>query len=128
MPRASFGWRGRARCSVKAGKTNLLIVLESNHPIEDYGRPLSLEYEMEIFFADDSGQRTCNRGDMGPLVSVGGGLVHEAAIQPLAGALDNNAAKFGPPRGDELKGCPHRGCWLRETLHYRPTDCEREAL
>src|SRR5260370_33062183 len=116
MPRASFGWRGRARCSVKAGKTNLLIVLESNHPIEDYGRPLSLEYEMEIFFADDSGQRTCNRGDMGPLVSVGGVLVDEAAIQPLALALDNIAAKFGLPRGEGVKWSPSRGSRIRAKL------------
>jgi hypothetical protein len=83
---------------------------------------------VEIFFADDSAQRRCNRGDVGPLVSVGGVLLDESAIHPLANALDGIATKFGLPRGEELKWSPNRGSWIRENLHERRTDCYREVL
>jgi hypothetical protein len=83
---------------------------------------------MEIFFADDSAQRTCSRGDMGPLISVGGILIDEQAIQPLAVALDGIAASFGLPRGEEFKWSPNRGSWIRENLHERRMDCYRELL
>jgi hypothetical protein len=61
---------------------------------------------MEVFFADDSTQRECRREGMGPVVGVGGILVEESALQPLAAALDEIAVRFGVPKGEELKWSP----------------------
>lgn len=83
---------------------------------------------MEIFFADDSNQRRCVRGDVGPVASVGGVLIEESAVLPLTRALDEIAAKFGLPPDEEFKWSPNRGSWIHSNLHELRTDCYREVL
>jgi hypothetical protein len=83
---------------------------------------------MEIFFADDSAQRTCRRGGMGPVFGVGGVLIEESAIQPLGKTLDDNAIRFGIPKGEELKWSPAKKSWIRENLQAERTNCYQQAL
>jgi Protein of unknown function (DUF3800) len=83
---------------------------------------------VEIFFADDSIQKVCKRERMGPLVGVGGVLVEEAEIRPLADAIDNIAAAFGIPKEEEIKWSPNRGSWIRGNLLDNRTECYRQVL
>jgi hypothetical protein len=83
---------------------------------------------MEMFFADESAQRTCRRGGMGPVFGVGGVLVEESGIQPLAKALDDIAIEFGIPKGEELKWSPAKKSWIRENLTVERTNCYRQVL
>lgn len=78
---------------------------------------------MEIFFADDSIQRACKRESLGALIGVGGILVEESEIRPLADALDGIAESFGLPRGEEFKWSPQRGSWIRDNLRDHRGKC-----
>jgi hypothetical protein len=84
--------------------------------------------KMEIFFADDSGQRDCRRTGVGPLISVGGVLIDEMQIRPLAAAIDSVTAKFGIPDTEELKWHPPKGSWIHQNLQDGRTDCYRRVL
>ena len=66
---------------------------------------------MEIFFADDSTQKS-RRENMETVIGVGGVLVHEAAIRPLTRSMDEIAEKFGVPAGEEFKWSPHKSSWI----------------
>lgn len=83
---------------------------------------------MEIFFADDSGQRNCRREGLGPLISVGGVLVDETQVRPLSAAIDSIAAEYGIPEAEELKWSPQKGSWIHENLADRRGDCYRRVL
>lgn len=83
---------------------------------------------MEIFFADDSGQRDCRRVGVGPLTSVGGVLIDERQIRPLAAAIDSIAADFLIPETEELKWRPRKGSWIYENLTDGRADCYRRIL
>ncbi len=78
---------------------------------------------MEIFFADDSTQKS-RRENMETVIGVGGVLVHETAIRPLTRAMDEIAEKFGVPAGEEFKWSPHKSSWIYQTLHG---DARREC-
>jgi hypothetical protein len=83
---------------------------------------------VDIFFADDSIQKDCKRERMGPLIGVGGVLIEEGEIRPLADAIDMIAAAFGIPKGEEFKWSPKRGSWIRDNLRDNRTECYREVL
>jgi hypothetical protein len=83
---------------------------------------------MEIFFADDSIQQTCYRESLGVLIGVGGILVEEAAVRPLADAMDAIAKAFGLPKGEEFKWSPRKGSWIREHLHDLRGECYGQVL
>ncbi len=70
---------------------------------------------MEIFFADDSGQRG-HRGGMGRLIAMGGCLMPETCLRPLKDGIDALCAEFGLPPETELKWSPGRNNWLRDNL------------
>ena len=70
---------------------------------------------MEIFFADDSGQRGY-RGGMGRLIAMGGLFLDEAQLRPLKDAVDALCREAGVPDGTELKWSPPRENWIRDNL------------
>ena len=83
---------------------------------------------MEVFFADDSTQKGARKG-MGQVIGVGGILVEERALRGLSRSVDEVAAKFEIPRGEELKWSPRKGSWIYGNLHAeRRTQCYAEVL
>lgn len=70
---------------------------------------------MEIFFADDSGQKG-HRGEMGRLIAMGGLFLPEASLRPLRDRIDTLCAECGLPPGTELKWSPGNGNWIRDNL------------
>jgi hypothetical protein len=83
---------------------------------------------MEVFFADDSTQKGA-REAMGTVVSVGGVLVDERALRPLAAALDQIAAEYKFPPGEEFKWSPRKGSWIYSNLHAEVRqECYSRAL
>jgi hypothetical protein len=84
---------------------------------------------MEIFFADDSVQRSCARRSMGPVISVGGVLIEEAQLRSLSAEIDAIGNRFGVPEKEEFKWSPKRGSWIYENLHEGDReDCYRQIL
>src|SRR5262245_48766857 len=83
---------------------------------------------MEVFFADDSTQKKCNREGMGPLIGVGGVLVETTQILPLGNAINEVATAFGIPKREEFKWSPNRGLWIRENLHEHRAECYAKVL
>jgi hypothetical protein len=70
---------------------------------------------LEIFFADDSGQRGY-RGGMGRLIAMGGVFLDETQLRPLKDVVDALCTEAGVPAGTELKWSPPRGNWIRDQL------------
>jgi hypothetical protein len=83
---------------------------------------------MEIFFADDSIQQTCKRESLGVLIGIGGILVSESALRPLADRMDSIANSFGFPRGEEFKWSPKRGSWIWDNLREPRSECYAQVL
>ncbi|HUN25020.1 MAG TPA: DUF3800 domain-containing protein [Steroidobacteraceae bacterium] len=71
---------------------------------------------MDVFFADDSSQRGAREG-MGQVIAIGGIFVEEAALRPLAAAIDAIAAEAGIPAGTEIKWSPRKDSWIYQKLH-----------
>jgi len=71
---------------------------------------------MDIFFADDSTQKSAREG-MGTVVAIGGVFVEESALRPLSTRIDEIAKEFGIPKEDELKWSPRKGTWIHSNLH-----------
>lgn len=83
---------------------------------------------MEVFFADDSTQKSRREG-VGSVIGVGGVLLEENAVRPLAAAVDQIAREFGVPEGDELKWSPKKGSWIHTNLHSEAREeCYRRVL
>lgn len=83
---------------------------------------------MEIFFADDSTQKSARQG-MGTVVAIGGIFVEESALRPLNTRIDKIAVEFGVPNGDELKWSPRKGSWIYDNLHAETrTACYMKVL
>ena len=70
---------------------------------------------MQFFFADDSSQSSARNG-MGKLLAFGGVLVDASQLKPLAHDIDEIAAKYGLPPGEEIKWSPRKGSWIYENL------------
>lgn len=75
---------------------------------------------MDIFFADDSVQRTPTRQGMGQLVAVGGIYVPSESVNRLERALNEVCAKMGFPPGEEFKWSPGRDDWMYQGLTGQP--------
>ena len=83
---------------------------------------------MEVFFADDSTQKSVRKG-MGTVVAIGGVFVDESHLRPLTVRLDEIAKAAGIPDGEEMKWSPRKGTWIHEKLHGdERTDCYRRVL
>ena len=83
---------------------------------------------MDVFFADDSTQKGAREG-MGQVIGLGGVFVSDAALRPLAAAIDGIARRFGIPDGEELKWSPRKGTWIYENLHDdRRRHCYAQVL
>ncbi len=83
---------------------------------------------MEVFFADDSTQKSIRNG-MGTVVAVGGVFIDELHLRPLAARLDEIAKAVGLPHGEEMKWSPRKGSWIYEKLHGDDrTDCYQKVL
>lgn len=83
---------------------------------------------MEVFFADDSTQKSVRKG-MGTVVALGGVFVDESNLRPLTARLDEIANAAGIPEGEEMKWSPRKGTWIHEKLHGDArTDCYRKVL
>lgn len=89
---------------------------------------LAKEDELEVFFVDDSSQKGV-RGGMGQVLGLGGLLVAEKHLRPLAAAVDAVAKEAGIPDGEELKWSPKRGSWIFDNLKGEAREsCYRAAL
>lgn len=83
---------------------------------------------MEVFFADDSTQKSVRKG-MGTVVALGGVFVNEAQLRPLTACIDIIAKAAGIPHGEEMKWSPRKGTWIHEKLHGDARiDCYRKVL
>lgn len=71
---------------------------------------------MHFFFADGSHQRTPTREGMGPLVAVGGVLVHADNLGNLEQGLGALCAEAGFPENEEFKWSPGRELWMHDNL------------
>ena len=71
---------------------------------------------MHFFFADGSHQRSPTRDGMGPLVAVGGVLVHAENLGNLEQGLGALCAESGFPENEEFKWSPGRDLWMRDNL------------
>lgn len=70
---------------------------------------------MQLFFADDSAQRSVRDG-MGKLLAFGGVLVDSARLRSLSSAIDDVANAYGIPTGEEIKWSPRKGSWIYSNL------------
>jgi len=70
---------------------------------------------VNLWFVDDSRQRTPSRGGMGPLVSVGGLCVSEAQVKTLEAELQCLCADTGLGQ-EEFKWSPGRELWMYANL------------
>jgi hypothetical protein len=70
---------------------------------------------MQVFFADDSTQKS-SRAGMGSVIGLGGIFVAQNCLRPLAAAVDAIASEFGIPKGQEVKWSPRKGTWIHENL------------
>lgn len=83
---------------------------------------------MDVFFADDSIQKS-RREKMEKVIGLGGVLVPEGALRPLAAAVDTITASFGLPKDVELKWSPKKNTWIYDNLHDdKRTDCYGQVL
>jgi hypothetical protein len=83
---------------------------------------------MEIFFADDSTQKSAREG-MGTVVAIGGIFVEDSVLRPLNTRIDEISAEFGIPKGDEIKWSPRKGSWIYSNLHAEiRTACYKKVL
>lgn len=71
---------------------------------------------MDLIFCDDSRQARPTRYKMGPLVALGGIVVPDAALRPLAQDLERLCHETGFPTREEFKWSPRRGTWMRLNL------------
>lgn len=87
---------------------------------------------MRLVFIDDSQQSNHPRRDLGPLVALGGVVVHEDQLDPYAKALTAIRIDLGVPDGEEIKWKPRKGSYLaqsgREVLNELRTRMLRAAL
>ncbi len=72
--------------------------------------------EFDLFFADDSRQRTPLRPGMGSLVGIGGLDVSGPFVGALAAALDAACERAGFPPYEEFKWSPGRELWMHDNL------------
>lgn len=72
--------------------------------------------EFDLFFADDSRQRTPLRPGMGPLVGIGGLDVSGPAVGSLAAAVEGACVRVGFPPNQEFKWSPGRELWMHDNL------------
>jgi len=70
---------------------------------------------MEVFFADDS-QQSARREGIGKLVAFGGIFLDESTLRPLHASIDEIAASYGIPKGEELKWSPKNNSWIYKNL------------
>lgn len=75
---------------------------------------------MDIFFADDSVQRTPTREGMNKLVGVGGLYVPSENVNALERALNQLCIVAGFPPGHEFKWSPRREDWMYQGLTGQP--------
>lgn len=70
---------------------------------------------MHFFFADDSASKSSRKG-MGKIVAFGGVLLEASNLKPLSKSIDEIAARYGLPPGEEIKWSPRKGSWVYENL------------
>lgn len=84
--------------------------------------------EIEIFFSDDSVQKSVRIG-MGKIIAFGGVFVEPDKLKPLQSKIDEIAKSYGIPDGEELKWSPKPESWIYKNLHgERRTSCYSKVL
>jgi hypothetical protein len=71
---------------------------------------------MRFLFFDDTKQKSCSRIGMRKLMGVGGIVVLDNAIRPLASDIDRLCEDFRFPAQEPFKWSPAKGLWMRENL------------
>lgn len=80
---------------------------------------------MDLFFADDAGQRNPSRPGMGPLVAIGGIHVPSQGVRDLEREIDDICVnECGFPPGEEFKWSPGPNLWM----HNHLVEDEREEF
>ncbi len=72
--------------------------------------------EVDVFFADSSGQRKPSRPGIGPLVAIGGLNVAVEEVRDIGQELDQICANAGFPPNQEFKWSPGRELWMWDNL------------
>jgi hypothetical protein len=67
---------------------------------------------VRLIFVDDSGQRSPPRTGLGALIAVGGLVVPEWQLRPLAASIAQIRREIGMPEGEELKWKSPKGSFL----------------
>jgi hypothetical protein len=84
---------------------------------------------MNLWFVDDSRQRSPSRDRMGPLCSAGALFVPEARLKSLESSLEQLCASVGFPTRQEFKWSPGRELWMHDNLRLDArTDFFLEAV
>lgn len=71
---------------------------------------------MDLFFADDSRQKSPSRPEMGSLVAIGGLHVPDKSVRTLERAIGTLCTDCGFPPGQMFKWSPGEELWMRTSL------------
>ncbi|WP_419656552.1 hypothetical protein Dvar_56460 [Desulfosarcina variabilis str. Montpellier] len=83
---------------------------------------------MEIFFADDTVQKSIREG-MGKVIGFGGLFITPQNIRPLTAEINQIATRYNIPDGEEIKWSPDRKSYIYRYLHGSDrTNCYSEIL